>query len=1001
MSLAQKQTASIVGQIVDSQGNPVDRVQVYLDSPALMAAIFYIAPSSGLIHFDLLPPGTYSIRTEIPGYKAVNAKNLVLELGQILNIKIILEKSEIEEEETKIIPSRTLNPRSHKTSVIVERDAVETLPLQRNIMAASNTAPGLIQGDTLYPGTQIIHGSTARSNLYSMDGLILDDPTGRQLITEMPYDAIDQIEIVTAGHSAATPMADGGYINVITRSGGNAFHSSFLIQHTSDGFIRKLRSNEEISKLGVQPPDRDMRLWDFSLTLGTDLWPDRVWFFSSLNWTNTIRSTPFVSWKDPQGINHPSYDWKDDQKTAFAKLTLQPYSMFNLSGTFYFTDRKQINTAQSLAWNLASDAAFDLNHDRKYIFSGTLSYFPDQSTSILLNAGYLQGSSPEYLKGSQISSPSYYDDLLGYSWGSAPFNDRSDLKKFHARLILTRYFSSHAGFDAVLNAGLNYDYNSVGRNIWKENNLQVHYLNGSPYFFGMKPSPLSGNPVGAGKISFNFASAFENGFASNTEVRNISMFLSDSVTFANRFTLNLGLRFDRSIGHLPGQLKSSIGNAVGLKIGEELIKPIAGENLYADAFLPEWKNLVTWNSFSPHAGLILDLFGNSRTLIKGSFARYYETPSLQLLNTLNPLSFDRSYDYFWYDEDMNGEVDTDDNYTLFPDDYGLFKEGFYTSRLDENLAPPHTDEFTASVQQEIASGFSLQITYIHKNMSNIIENVLMDRENGQYWYTKEQDTQNWWVPFSTIVPGSGDYTETPVTVYFPSKNAPLYFDQIKNVPELKRTYRALEFTISKQMSHNWMLHGSLVLSRSTGNIGLGYAASSGMTQAAYNPNSFVNSSENARLDYDRPLVIKLMGTFRFPWGLMLSTYYRHLSGAPWARSVTIVPPQDWADTHNTRTEYMQVLLEEPGSRRLKAMNILDMRMEKSFALSQRGKLSLRLDVLNALSSKYSLVLNNDAGYWFPSTENSNQGTRLISSYFNRIIALKGTKTFMFSMCLGF
>ena len=107
MSLAQKQTASIVGQIVDSQGNPVDRVQVYLDSPALMAAIFYIAPSSGLIHFDLLPPGTYSIRTEIPGYKAVNAKNLVLELGQILNIKIILEKSEIEEEETKIIPSRT------------------------------------------------------------------------------------------------------------------------------------------------------------------------------------------------------------------------------------------------------------------------------------------------------------------------------------------------------------------------------------------------------------------------------------------------------------------------------------------------------------------------------------------------------------------------------------------------------------------------------------------------------------------------------------------------------------------------------------------------------------------------------------------------------------------------------------------------------------------------------------------------------------------------------
>ena len=198
-----------------------------------------------------------------------------------------------------------------------------------------------------------------------------------------------------------------------------------------------------------------------------------------------------------------------------------------------------------------------------------------------------------------------------------------------------------------------------------------------------------------------------------------------------------------------------------------------------------------------------------------------------------------------------------------------------------------------------------------------------------------------------------------------------------------------------------MLNASLVLSETKGNIHQGYAATSGTTQAAYNPNYFVNFGNNARLDYDRPLAIKITGAFQFPWDLTLSAYFRHLSGAPWARSVTIAPPADWVEANNVHPEPMQVLLEEPGTRRLKASNILDLRFEKTFSLSERGRMSFILDVLNALGDKYNLILENDGGYWFPTAENTTEGTRVLNSYFNNVVALMGSKTFRLSVRFGF
>jgi hypothetical protein len=203
------------------------------------------------------------------------------------------------------------------------------------------------------------------------------------------------------------------------------------------------------------------------------------------------------------------------------------------------------------------------------------------------------------------------------------------------------------------------------------------------------------------------------------------------------------------------------------------------------------------------------------------------------------------------------------------------------------------------------------------------------------------------------------------------------------------------------MSNNWQFLGSLVFSKAEGNIGLDYASSSGFSIAGDSPNYFVNLTEDSRLDLDRPLVIKLMATYAFPLDIFLSLFYKRMSGAPWARTVTIVPPSSWALENDTFIEPVKVYLEKPGTRREDAYSNLDLRIEKEFRLGQSGRLGAFVDVINVLGNKRRLISQNDGGFWFPEEENSDQGIRVLSPIYEKIASLSGARVFKLSLRLRF
>jgi hypothetical protein len=238
-------------------------------------------------------------------------------------------------------------------------------------------------------------------------------------------------------------------------------------------------------------------------------------------------------------------------------------------------------------------------------------------------------------------------------------------------------------------------------------------------------------------------------------------------------------------------------------------------------------------------------------------------------------------------------------------------------------------------------------------------------------------------------------------LYLPATDAPDYFERIENVPELKARYRSVELAFRKRMSHSWQLFGSLTLNRATGTTTMASNWSAGNSPVLLTPNSFINIAETDHLYQDRPFVARLAGTVRLGWGLFASAIFKAQSGAPWGRTVTVLPPADWAAANGADTTPVTVYLESPGSRRYDWWKNLDFRLEKEFARRGRSLFAVSFDVFNLLGDTYRTLDLDDGGTWAPDGEGGSTGTRVLSGTYGTYTPLWGSRVVRLNFSLKF
>src|SRR3954470_18014468 len=120
----------------------------------------------------------------------------------------------------------------------ISQGEVKDLPMNgRNFLDIALLAPGvapatvastqLCAETSAVPGGGLSVGSQRNlSNNFIVDGLSANDDAAALSGMVFGVDALDQFQVVTNGGQAELGRARGGYVNIVTRSGGNVSHGA-------------------------------------------------------------------------------------------------------------------------------------------------------------------------------------------------------------------------------------------------------------------------------------------------------------------------------------------------------------------------------------------------------------------------------------------------------------------------------------------------------------------------------------------------------------------------------------------------------------------------------------------------------------------------------------------------------------------------------------------------------------------------------------------------------
>lgn len=989
------QTGIIRGIVIDEEGEPLPGVSITVSGPSLIGIVTDITSESGSYRARALPPGTYIVQAELEGFQTLIREGVVVRVGMTLTVNLQMKIKTLEESVTIVAAAPLIETQSSKIANTMDQVLLTSIPFDRNRSNIMAAVPGVYASS--------IHGTNDLANRFEIDGVDVTSPVdGGSGATDIEYDSIEEIEIMTGGLPAQIGAPAGATISVVTKAGGNDFHGQVQAYFTNENLNQFLFPNEHLKALGLGKPGVAKYEIDTSAILGGPIIRDKIWFFGDIGYQRLDNRSNFIP-TTILGKYYGQYDYYREYYKGLIKLSAQLTK--SLRG-FVMTNVYRTLRPSAGGTKTAGEAQTDYREWRVTATSN-FTWIIGKDTFMDLRAGTHNFYEKDRAQPGMEDAAGYYDQYTGYRWGAV--RRQRDVYRSNRQVsaTVTHFMDNFLGGDHEFVAGVLYQ---LGIDDWMHFNkdpMDLDYYNGSPYYW-RKVYDLNGpHPtLGDGRLSFRYGGPEPGGAATRGITTRLGGFVQDSWTIKNRLTLNIGTRIDYYSGSMPEADKAATAG-IANSIGEYFVKPKWGFNPFGTMHFDEWKNIMQWTKISPRIGFNYDVFGEGKTSIKGSVSWYMEYMPVMHYQYCHPWR-EGNMAFNWWDKNNNGVPDA------APIDYyevtlaGTARltskmpqemlEEYYKKRIAPDANAPYHVEYILGIQHELFKDLKVGVQYIFKKKINQFDTVYYDPDSDRYWYLYDQ-APDWWIPFTTIIPGIGDYPDQEVTLYFMSNNAPTEFRQFANVPESKRDYHGLELTVDKRMSKNWSLGGSIVISRTMANTGDGYTDATGLYEAFDQPNWYVN--RYGRATYDRPLAIKLYGSFMLPAGFTASFYASHFSGSPFNRTVTVSPPIAWTTANNAKSINYTIDVETHGTRRNEMISNVDFRIEKQIRFGDFGTFGLFVDVFNLLGHRYLSSSWDPGGTWRPVAENTKVGTYKPSGSYGKITGSSGQRIFKFSVRFKF
>ncbi|HMD36896.1 MAG TPA: carboxypeptidase-like regulatory domain-containing protein [Vicinamibacterales bacterium] len=235
---AQQFTGGVRGEVRDPNG-VIPGVTVSLTNEATNITRDTATNDVGQYNFPAVAPGTYTLKTQLTGYRTFESRGLVVGTQQFITLDVVLQVGTIQESVTVTGQSPLIDTSNASTGGVLDRQALESLPAPgRNAFLIGVTVPTVMpNGDPQFNRQQdqsnaslvSIGGGGIRANNYLVDGVPITELRGRA-VANPTMEALEDVKVQVHTYDAELGRIGGGVFNVTARSGSNAYHGSAFYQ---------------------------------------------------------------------------------------------------------------------------------------------------------------------------------------------------------------------------------------------------------------------------------------------------------------------------------------------------------------------------------------------------------------------------------------------------------------------------------------------------------------------------------------------------------------------------------------------------------------------------------------------------------------------------------------------------------------------------------------------------------------------------------------------------
>lgn len=872
-------TGSLRGRITDSTGAALPGVTVTAASDAVMGGkLVAVTSDEGLYRFPSLPPGIYDIRMELQGFQPIRVPNVRINVGLGLTIDKVLAVANVQESVTVIGDSPIVDTKNTAAGAIVTLDVLQKVPSSRDLWNTMQQVPGLVVARENVGGfeshtlsTMSVHGSGASAVQHNINGvdmtLMHQDNLGAGYFST---DSYEEIEVTTSGISAENSRG-GLIINQVFKSGGNQFHGSASTFYEGDN-LQSDNLDDALRKRGVTTNGAPLdSLYDFNAQLGGPIIKDRIWFFNAVR---NYRITPFV-------LNC----FLPDGSQCTNESTLQNYDL-KLSGqanpnnrmSFLYAWGRKYLPNRDISQFIKPEASYKQD-GRHIVYQGK--YDRILAANAVLETAYGQLATPFPLayRDSTGDKTTAFDETTQIRY-DAPFQDffqRGFMRTIGGKLS---YFEDNLfGAAHDLKFGIEFRQGKVPQTTARNGDLERRYQSGVPFRVIAYNTPVTND-------AHNY---------------NVSGFAQDSLR-RGRVTINPGVRVEWWRGDLPAQ-----SNTPGT------FAAIFGANTY-----PAQKGLMGWTTVSPRVGIVYDVTGNSKTVVKATYGRYFNQIEGNRINNTANRNQISSATYNW--TDFNGN-----NYPDYPTEFvSRVSLSIPQARtITPGLKSPYSDEVSATIERGLTQRMSISARYTYRKNNRILAETNLALPDSAFS-----------IPSTATDPLTGQ----PISFW---SLGPAYRTVVNDIvltqfDENYTRYHGIDIVFDRRFDGRWLFRGSLTFQDNFGRVG-----------------GFSNRNDKEIFPYgavglDPHYMVKLLGTYVLPWNVNFGWAFRSTGGMNSFTGGSAMARLVQVRDVTTNSAY-QIRVEENGAYRQDHVTVTDLRASKVFRFGRRS-IEAMVDVFNLFNA---------------------------------------------------